>query len=368
MRKSFIFIIGICFFLLIIRTQNIKEFFSAKEFIDNHFSKNYDIEYNKNNKKSDCIFVSIASYRDSECSKTVKLLYEMAHEPEKIFCGIVSQNADNHPEEECLPNNFKFNNQIKIKRLNNKDAKGPTWGRYLASHLWDGEEYYFQIDSHIFVKKDWDIKIKEIYKTCPSEKSILSHYPPAEDKDDYSTHTCSSHYENNFHIISEAKVISKQDKPFRTPYVAAGLLFGKSEFLNDIPFDPYLPYLFQGEEILLATRFWTHGWDIYNLPYPIAVHNYDRDDKPRFWNDNSHKNWGDVQNKINQRYYYLIGQNNNNKIEDFFIKNEKKLGMGNERTVQSWFEFAGIDTENKKVNSRCGYLFDEIKNEWIKSN
>ena len=136
--------------------------------------------------------------------------------------------------------------------------------------------------------------------------------------------------------------------------------------MKDVPFDPYLPYLFQGEEILLATRFWTNGWDVYNLPSPICYHNYDRDDKPRFWNDNSHENWGSVQEKINQRYYYLIGQNKDKEIEDFFIKNEKELGMGSVRSVESWFELAGIDSKNKKVESRCGYLFDEIKKEWIK--
>lgn len=361
-----IFILFILLLLILLRRDSIKEYFSAREYIDKHFSADYDISYDKPLLKPDCIFVSIASYRDAECSRTVKLLYDMADEPGKIFCGIVSQNSPENREEECVPDNFEYKNQVRVVRLLNTEAKGPTWGRYLASRLWDGEEYYFQIDSHIFMKDGWDSKIKGMYRECPSKKAILSHYPPANEEDDYSTHTCGSHYENSFHIISEAQVISKQSKPFRTPYVAAGLLFGKSLFLRDVPFDPYLPYMFQGEEILLATRLWTHGWDVYNLPYPIATHNYDRDDKPRFWNDNSHENWGDVQNEVNKRYYYLIGQNGDNKIEDYFIKNEKELGMGNERSIKSWFEFAGIDPEGKKVNSRCGYLFDEIKNEWIK--
>ena len=361
----FIFIIILLIVFILIKRIQINESFDTKEFISNHFSNEYDINYSSNNIKPDSIFVSIASYRDSECSKTVKLLYEMADDPSKIYCGIVSQNAYNHQEEECIPLDFDYKNQVKIIRLSNEEAKGPTWGRYLASRLWDGEEFYFQIDSHIFMKKSWDTKIKEMYRQCPYPKSILSHYPPANDIDNYSSHTCGSHYENNFHIISEAQVIGKQNKPFRTPYVAAGLMFGNSAFLKDVPFDPYLPYLFQGEEILLATRFWTHGWNIYNLSEPIAIHNYDRDDKPRFWNDNSHKYWGQVQDKINHRYYYLIGQNKG-EIEDFFIKHEKELGMGKERSLESWFDFAGIDVVNKKVNSRCGYLFDEIKNEWIK--
>jgi hypothetical protein len=36
----------------------------------------------------------------------------------------------------------------------------------------------------------------------------------------------------------------------------------RSEFLIDVPFDPYLPWIFMGEEIALSLHAWTHGWDI----------------------------------------------------------------------------------------------------------
>ncbi len=38
--------------------------------------------------------------------------------------------------------------------------------------------------------------------------------------------------------------------PFLTPFVGAGLIFGSGEWVDEVPFDPYLDYLFSGEELL----------------------------------------------------------------------------------------------------------------------
>jgi UDP-GlcNAc:polypeptide alpha-N-acetylglucosaminyltransferase len=45
----------------------------------------------------------------------------------------------------------------------------------------------------------------------------------------------------------------------QTPFAAAGFLFYAGNILREVPFDPHLPYLFDGEEILYSARLWTHG-------------------------------------------------------------------------------------------------------------
>ena len=350
-----IFIIFIVFTFLL--NNSLSEYFS----IEDHFKKPFESKYHHNKFIPNAIFVSIASYRDDECSTTLKTLYENAYDPSRIFCGICSQNKD--ASEECIPPNFKYRNQISFIKLPHTEAKGPTWARYLASHLWNGEEYFLQIDSHINMIKDWDKKLIDMYKKCDSNKPILSHYPPQsiDENNKLCSYTCTSHYENDFHIISEARMIDKPDKPFVSPYASAGFIFGKSQFLHEVPFDPFLPYMFQGEEILLATRLWTNGWDIYNLNEPVSTHNYSRDEKPRFWNDNSHDGWTNAQEDSNSRYYHLINQKEN--IKDFLKKNIDKYGMGKERSVESWFEFAGIDPKSKKIQSRCEQKY--INGNWV---
>lgn len=39
------------------------------------------------------------------------------------------------------------------------------------------------------------------------------------------------------------------------PFVAAGFYFIEGKFLHEVPFDPFLPWIFMGEEILLSSRF-----------------------------------------------------------------------------------------------------------------
>lgn len=36
-------------------------------------------------------------------------------------------------------------------------------------------------------------------------------------------------------------------------------MFYAGHILREVPFDPLLPYLFDGEEILYSVRLWTHG-------------------------------------------------------------------------------------------------------------
>jgi Glycosyltransferase (GlcNAc) len=45
----------------------------------------------------------------------------------------------------------------------------------------------------------------------------------------------------------------------QTPFAAAGFMFYAGHMLLEVPFDPHLPYLFDGEEILYSARLWTHG-------------------------------------------------------------------------------------------------------------
>ena len=130
--------------------------------------------------KNGCIFVSVASYRDYVCSNTVKSLFEMANNPDKIFIGICQQNKQG--DSDCLDEiDDKFKRNIRILRISHEEAKGPTYARYLCSTLWDNEEFYFQIDSHTKCVQNWDTKcidmIHEIKTLGLSQKPVLSYYP-----------------------------------------------------------------------------------------------------------------------------------------------------------------------------------------------
>lgn len=72
-----------------------------------------------------------------------------------------------------------------------------------------------------------------------------------------------------------------RDSP--APFIGAGFFFAHSSFLADVPFDPYVPWVFMGEEILESLRMWTWGYDIYSPTRNVLSHFYVRRHTPKFW-------------------------------------------------------------------------------------
>ena len=306
--------------------------------------------------REETIFVSIASYRDKNCPRTVKSLFENAAVPENVTVGICQQN-DPDKDPDCYPEEWR--DQIRIIRMNYFDARGPTYARYLCSTLWSGEKYFLQIDAHILFAKDWDVKLINMIKALKAsgvKKPILSHYTKLH-SDYYSVHDnkstvptiCKSFFNDDKMISFEgAKNISVEPGQLPRPsaYIAGGMMFAESKFLKDVPFDPNLPYLFVGEEILHSIRFWTHGWDIFTPTENVVYHYYTRETEPKIWTDNKHYNTKDAMDKVKS----ILKLDDETKIAPYLAQNLDIYGLGKERTLSDYFNFAGIDLKEKKVN------------------
>ena len=311
--------------------------------------------------KSNCIFVSVASYRDAICSDTIKSLFEMAHNPENIFIGVCQQNKEG--DYDCVENiNEKWKKNVKIIRLSHNDAKGPTYARYLCSTLWEDEEFYFQIDSHTNCVKNWDIKcidmINEIKMKGLSRKPVLSYYPrELVDYKDYKEEVdrtvlpriCKPFF-NTRDMISfmGSELIDSKDEYYFTPFSAGGMIFCESYFLKELPYDPNLPYVFVGEEILHSIRFYTHGWDIFTPKENIVFHKYTRKDEPKIWTDNPYYSDMDGFTKIK----YIIGlEKDLDKVKPEMRKDIELYGLGKVRTIEDYYKLTNIDIENRTVSS-----------------
>ena len=304
---------------------------------------------------SNTIFVSIASYRDQQCIKTVKSLYSNAKNPMSIFVGICQQNAIGDPD--CLSGVDKtYFNNIRVIRIPDIHAKGPTYARYLCSSLWNGEQYYLQIDSHLLFVKDWDKKLIAMINRLKQQnitKPIISHYPRdisdyhnydpnSDEKFNLSMICRSSFNENSMIVFDDAQIINTGGKLYENAYIGACLFFCESSFLSEIPFDPNLDYLFFGEEILLSVRFWTHGWRIFTPSENIAFHNWQRNNRPTFW---EHRKQSDKPSVDKVKEILNIIESD---------KEYGEYGLGNDKTLAEYYEFAKIDTKN---NTRSGKNF-----------
>lgn len=310
--------------------------------------------------KPNTIFVSIASYRDDVCNSTLRSLFEMAEDPDRVFVGICQQNKEDE-DGECNKG-FENDTNVRVIRIPYYEAKGPTYARYLCSTLWNGEEYFMQIDSHSKFVKNWDKlcidMIQEIKDKGLSEKPVLSHYPKGiEYYDGYEKNNnnlvpriCKSFF-NNRGMLSflGAQEMDTKGEPYRTPYVSGGMVFGESKFLNDLPYDPNLPFLFVGEEILHSIRFFTHGWDSYTPSQNIVFHEYTRAEKPKIWTDNKTYSDQDAFDKV--KLYIKFLDEEKRKLPEDVKFNMDKYGLGRVRTLEDYYNYAGIDVQNQVVRT-----------------
>lgn len=320
------------------------------------------------------IFVSVASYRDDQCGMTIKQIFQKAKFPFRVFVGICEQNESNHQEERCLSTKDEkemepYFSQIRRISIPHDQAKGPTFARYLCSRLYRGETFFLQIDSHSLFVKDWDEKLitmwMTLHHTFHIPKPILSYYCDTyeryEEEDTSTTITTMTQIGkdamNMFYFLG-AEYLPKTGYPRLSPFISAQMMFLKGEAIREVPFDPYLPDLFFGEEILWSVRFFTHGYMVFTPSEHIIYHAYIREKKPKYWTDLPI----DLQFSLD-KVRYLLGwisyppqsfqywKTKNPPFPDEWYQTmdqsclwDQPFGHGKERTVAQYWKWIGLQS------------------------
>lgn len=127
---------------------------------------------------SSTIFVGIPSYRDPECRHTVADLLHKAAVPDRVRIGICLQEDEADDTFRHFQETYP-SAQVRVKFVHYRAAAGPCVARAEVQKLWDGEEYYLQIDSHMRFREGWDVYLLDQLSKCPSSspKTILTTYP-----------------------------------------------------------------------------------------------------------------------------------------------------------------------------------------------
>jgi len=293
--------------------------------------------------------VQIASYRDPECQWTVKDLFEKATNPERVSVGIVWQyviGEDDH----CFLMETRPE-QVRVDRVNALYSKGVCWARARAQQLWQGEEYTLQIDSHMRFEPDWDQKLIYMSRQTRSPKPIITCYPPGYTPPDR---------RNTGHIFAigakefgrdgtfamSGRAIPTENapsKPIPGAFCAAGFFFAPSAIIQEVPYDPHL-YFF-GEEITLAVRAWTHGWDFFYPNRPIIYTNWDRKYRKTHFED--HPEWPGLNTLSTQRVQYLLASQKVSRPEA--LQEIEKYGLGAARTLNDYQSYSGVDFGSERL-------------------
>lgn len=324
------------------------------------------------------IFVSIASYRDPQCAETIYDLFQKAYCPFRIFVGICQQNYTGVDED--VMEAYRrlssagigdFSNQIRVIRMDASEAKGPMYARHLIeTQLFRDEKFYLVTDSHMLFTPNWDKTLVDEWKTCLqwSPKPILTTYP-----DDFKPHHRTfppMNYDNangsylrfkkfndktGLVEIEGPSFVRKPNVPILGLFWAGCLSFASSSMIHEVPFDPYCDYVFLGEEISMAARLWTFGYDFYSPTKMVMYHMWERI-RPVFWqqfNDNNnetHRQRKQMEAEGYKRLQKLL------KISKEDVTIIPPYGLGKVRTLEEYEKFIGIKMSDKQLLSLSGLM------------
>jgi len=304
------------------------------------------------------IFVQIASYRDPECQWTVKDLFEKAEYPDRVTVGICSQCFPDL-DRDCFIEPSPRPGQTKTISVLPSESLGVCWARAKTQTLFEDQDYVLMIDSHMRFIPGWDTALIAELARCSSPKSFLSIYPPSYKPPDHLEESPQA-------IVLRAKPFTEQgdlrfegetlavkpSMPLRGAFLACGFIFAPGAFVREVPYDPYM--YFDHEEVTIAARAYTHGWDVFSPPEAFVYHYYYEPDKGEtralHWSDN--RDWGHLQILSRARYNYLLAGIAPAECPEA-LKDITKYGLGPSRTIEEFQEFTGIDFKKKTVSERA---------------
>lgn len=329
------------------------------------------------------IFMSVASYRDEECKVTAENLFMRASNPRRLFLGIFEQNDYIDPI--CVPDGWKDCDSpdfcpidnLRRKIVSSLRGKGPCYARYIAALLFRGENYFFVIDSHMVWNRHWDTKaLAHLYRSR-SSRPVLSHYPNTWDKNDTEHEAagrvmvmCNAEFNHSLHFTKNVGCwFDRKMDPFPVPFAAAGYLYGDSRMIYEVPMDPYLEHLFDGEEVMFSTRLFSHGFDLFSPGENVVYHNYHRGAVKRWWDENKTKGavgpsnkWRGMAIPAQRRVQYflkankfpgstqpLVDQRTLQQIPNITAE-EEKYGLGKARSLEEFEHFAMIDLKANRAD------------------
>lgn len=297
------------------------------------------------------IFIQIASYRDPELLNTLKDCIDKAEKPENLVFGICWQHSKDDEWDNL--DEYKDDPRFRIVDVNYTESKGACWARNTLQQEYGGEQYTLQLDSHHRFIDNWDTELISMLNGLiekghkkPLLTSYISSYDPQNDPEGRTQVPWLMNFDR---FIPEGAVFflpatipnwEELTEPLPARFYSAHFAFSLGSFVEEVPHDPN--YYFHGEEISIAVRAYTHGYDLFHPHKIIAWHEYTRRGRTKQWDDD--KTWGNKNSESHLRNRKLFEMDGLEKDIDFGI-----YDFGTERTLEDYERYAGISFKKRAV-------------------
>jgi hypothetical protein len=307
-----------------------------------------------NEKKIDTnntIFIQIASYRDPQLLPTIKDMLQQAKYPENLRIGIAWQRSENDKWDDV--DVYLNDSRFRILDIPYTESQGVCWARNKVQSLYQSEKYTLQLDSHHRFAKDWDetlITMLTELQSSGSPKPLITAYIPSFDPDNDPAARVKEPWKMNFdRFIPEGAVFflpasfdpwDDKTKPLPARFYSAHFAFTVGEFCHEVQHDPN--YYFHGEEISIAVRAYTHGYDLFHPHKVVCWHEYTRKGRTKQWDDD--KEWVKRNNECHLRNRKLFGMDGEINDIDF-----GPYGFGNQRSLRDYERYSGLSFSRRAI-------------------
>lgn len=257
------------------------------------------------NNSESTIFISIASYRDPELLPTIRSLITSANNPERLHIAVCWQ--DHRRQDVFQEVGLTLNPVdraadfpvwqgrgdgalVDVIAVAPEHSEGTCWARSLCESRYSGEDYFLQLDAHARFAERWDTELIAILEGLreASPKPLLSAYVasyqpgPPEVRDPTPYRLVFDKFTPDGIPLFVAHAFSAE-QPVRGCFISGHFLFADGTFVREVPNDPQI--YFTGEEITMAMRAFTQGYDVY-APHRVLVwHQYGREGRGLHWDD-----------------------------------------------------------------------------------
>jgi hypothetical protein len=212
------------------------------------------------------IFVQLAAYHDYELPVTINDILDKASGNNQINIGVyLCYHEKEDIQVPSLPN-------VKVKTAMAPEGIGLGYSRLQAHNFYDGEDYYLQVDSHTKMDKNWDQRVIgdiKKYQELGFKKPLLTCYPrnykyldDGSCEIDQNDNITQIRFSENPHQFESLRIPTQTAFTNENGNIFSNSISGGSVATVGGFITPNPRVAFYGEEIFIAARAFTNGFDL----------------------------------------------------------------------------------------------------------
>ncbi len=310
------------------------------------------------------ILVEIPAYCDPELIPTMRAAVMQSANPARVRFAVCYQGDDDAEFAEVA--GFARTRTVRFAK---KDAPGLCAARYACHGLRDGEEFIMRVDSHMRFATGWDVALIDQWRRCGDGPHVLSEYcldcsgmitgllssgafdAKAQIR---AANVNASYFSNNsVKLRFTPRSYVPGPEPAKGLFIGGHFVFGLSGIDDDVPSDPDM--FFTADEVCVAARLYTHGYEVYHPGVRCVYHVFSRNKTYesvkgvkalRFTSDDGTADTSARRSTELLRMEQLLGHTDHG--IDFGV-----FGHGTAHTIDEFMDAAGVDFRTLSFNWRA---------------